>query len=352
MSAPLRFLAVAVLAWAGIRAATLGILPGAEAFTPASAEAAPPPIVPTEFPPLPPVQPPIAPAYAAYPQMPQAIPVYYYPVSPPQPRQMAPRYASYTPIAPDPGPTFYSEIPPLDDWPLSRIASTAWPSRRSSTPAPVSAEPQVPPRPDRFQLTSWVLFRNRSGAGSLVSGGTLGGSQAGARLTYAFDPRLSASVRTSSPIDGSRGGEIAAGIRVTPIPSIPVSITAERRQRFGRSSTGRNAFALFAEGGVYQMPLPYHFSLDAYAQAGVVGINSRDLFADGAFTLMRPIYGPVSAGFGTWAGAQPGLYRVDAGPRLSMRVRHNMRVDLDWRQRLAGNADPGSGPALTLAADF
>ncbi len=100
------------------------------------------------------------------------------------------------------------------------------------------------------------------------------------------------------------------------------------------------------------MPLPYHFSLDAYAQAGVVGINSRDLFADGAFTLMRPIYGPVSAGFGTWAGAQPGLYRVDAGPRLSVRVRRNMRVDLDWRQRIAGNADPGSGPALTLAADF
>jgi hypothetical protein len=29
-----------------------------------------------------------------------------------------------------------------------------------------------------------------------------------------------------------------------------------------------------------------------------------------------------------------------------------MRVDLDWRQRLAGQAEPGSGPALTLAGDF
>ena len=47
-----------------------------------------------------------------------------------------------------------------------------------------------------------------------------------------------------------------------------------------------------------------------------------------------------------------GIYRVDAGPRVSMRVRNNMRVHLDWRQRLAGNAEPGSGPALTLAADF
>ncbi|HET6535129.1 MAG TPA: hypothetical protein VFG41_03010, partial [Sphingomicrobium sp.] len=59
-----------------------------------------------------------------------------------------------------------------------------------------------------------------------------------------------------------------------------------------------------------------------------------------------------SAGFGVWGGAQPGLYRVDAGPRISMRVRKNIRVDFDWRQRLAGNAAPGSGPAITLAADF
>jgi hypothetical protein len=53
-----------------------------------------------------------------------------------------------------------------------------------------------------------------------------------------------------------------------------------------------------------------------------------------------------------WGGVQPGLYRVDAGPRLSMKVRSNMRVHLDWRQRLAGNAEPRSGPAVTLAADF
>jgi hypothetical protein len=53
-----------------------------------------------------------------------------------------------------------------------------------------------------------------------------------------------------------------------------------------------------------------------------------------------------------WGGAQPGLYRIDAGPRVTMRVRDNLRVHLDWRQRLAGNAEPGSGPAITLAGDF
>jgi hypothetical protein len=35
-----------------------------------------------------------------------------------------------------------------------------------------------------------------------------------------------------------------------------------------------------------------------------------------------------------------------------MRVRGNMAVHLDWRQRMTGNAAPGSGPALTLAGDF
>ena len=37
---------------------------------------------------------------------------------------------------------------------------------------------------------------------------------------------------------------------------------------------------------------------------------------------------------------------------VSMRVRNNMRVHFDWRQRLAGNAAPGPGPAITLAGDF
>ena len=68
--------------------------------------------------------------------------------------------------------------------------------------------------------------------------------------------------------------------------------------------------------------------------------------------MSRPVWGRFSAGFGVWGGYQPGLYRVDAGPRISMRVRDNISVHLDWRQRLAGDAAPGSGPALTLAADF
>jgi hypothetical protein len=68
--------------------------------------------------------------------------------------------------------------------------------------------------------------------------------------------------------------------------------------------------------------------------------------------VSRPVWGRFSAGIGVWGGYQPGLYRVDADPRISMRVRPNVSLHLDWRQRLAGAAEPGSGPAVTLGANF
>ena len=226
--------------------------------------------------------------------------------------------------------------------------------RSATTVAQQSVAPAaVKPRLDRLQLTAWALLRGAPAPGALASGGTLGGSQAGARLTYYVMPQLAASLRTTSPVGGgARGGEVAAGVRLVPFRSIPVALTAERRQAIGRYGGGRNAFALFLEGGVYQQSMPWGFDLDAYAQAGVVGARSRDLFADGALTLTRPVYGRFSAGVGVWGGMQPGVYRVDAGPRVSMRVRNNMRVHFDWRQRVAGNALPASGPAVTLAGDF
>jgi hypothetical protein len=107
-----------------------------------------------------------------------------------------------------------------------------------------------------------------------------------------------------------------------------------------------------AEAGLYQRSLGWNFLLDGYAQAGVVGVRSRDFFAGGGLAVSRPIWGRLSAGLGVWGGYQPGLYRVDAGPRVSMRVRPNISVHLDWRQRVAGSAEPSSGPAVTLGASF
>jgi hypothetical protein len=371
MRPSLRFLAVAMVGWAGLRVATLGALPGA-AVTPISP---PPPavgqrsaIAATEFPPIAPVASVVAPTMSAMPPpmtvqyiigpgpgfaspRPLVVPVYY------RNQGEAPppvHYASYTPILPEPRPNFYSRVPQLDEWPLSRIAASSMPARSQATMTQTPA-PSIAARLDRIQLTMWAMLRGQqsliAAPNSLASGGTLGGSQAGARLFYNFSPALAVVLRSSSDV-GRRGGEVAGGIRYRPIRTLPVWVTAERRQALGRYGGGRSDFALFAEGGVYDQPGPWSFLIDGYAQAGVVGLRTRDLFADGAFTLTRPVYDRFSAGLGVWGGVQPGLYRIDAGPRITMRVRRNVKVHLDWRQRLSGNAKPGSGPAVTLAADF
>ncbi|HEY8434930.1 MAG TPA: hypothetical protein VIK68_10005 [Sphingomicrobium sp.] len=367
MRPSLRFLALAVFGWAGVRAASLGVLPGAEMFQIERSEAKAPPIIPTQFPDIEPIAPapaavatsdfyPAAMAYRAAPQLPrppEAAPVYYGWTAMPPPRQ------SRTPLADslrDPRDRFYSQLPELDEWPLSRLASLAMASRPTVV-APAVSVPATLKRNgiDRLQLTAWALLRAQApavaGSQSLASGGSLGASQAGSRLTYNFTRQIAATLRTSSDV-GRRGGEVAAGLRVQPVAGIPVWIDAERRQRLGRYGGGRSAFALFFEAGVYDRPMPLHFLLNTYLQGGVVGLRSRDKFVDGALTLTRPVYKQFSAGFGVWGGAQPGLYRVDAGPRVTMRVRNNIRVHFDWRQRLAGNAQPGSGPAVTLAGDF
>jgi hypothetical protein len=354
----LRFLTMAVIGWAGMRAATLGALPGEELFRIDRSEAKAPPIVPTQFPAIEPIEP-AAVQMASQDFTPASVRVE--PVTIPVVYASAPAsYPTRLPgVLPTPAsqPVFYSRVPALDEWPLSRIASAAFPPLRQSTvTAPAQSIPAQLKRPgiDRLQLTAWALLRGQQGVlgpSSLASGGQLGGSQAGARLTYNFTRQIAASFRTTSDV-GRRGGEVAAGLRIQPVGGIPLWLTAERRQRIGRDGSGRNAFALFFESGIYDRPLPWRLSLDAYLQGGVVGFHSRDGFIDGAMTVSRPIYRQFSAGLGIWGGAQPGVYRVDVGPRVTMRVRNNLKVHLDYRARLAGNALPGSGPAVTLAGDF
>ena len=365
MRPSLRFLAMAVIGWAGLRAATLGMVPGTEIIADPSSDPKPAPIQATQFADIDPIAPapmtplPFQPASLPYydggGMQPLVVPVYYSYRGSPAPQQTSGQ--GYWEI-PDGRPVFHPvAAATLDEWPLSRLASAAAMPARSTvtTPMQTTAPAIAAARFDRIQLTMWAMLRNRqsllSAPTSLASGGTLGGSQAGARLFYNFSPMISAVVRSSSDV-GRRGGEVAGGVRVRPLRNIPLWITAERRQALGKYGGGRNAFALFAESGVYGRPMPFGFTLDGYVQAGVVGMKSRDLFADGAVAFTRPVYRQFSAGFGIWGGVQPGLYRVDAGPRVTMQVRRNVRVHFDYRQRLAGNAEPGSGPTVTLAGDF
>jgi len=372
MRPSLRFLALCVVGWAGFRAYTLGAIPGGSLIEKSEAKPAPA-IVPTEFPPIDPPPAELPPAayvsaspYTQVPQMapaqirPVAVPVYYYGVGSVRVPLPPARPARPSMVLPRPRQPIYSGNPLLDEFPLSRLASLSVAQSRSSVVAtpgqstPVWTDNRVN-RIDRIQASAWALLRGQQGQPlgptSLASAGQLGGSQAGGRILYNFTRQIAASLRTTSAI-GRRGGEVAAGVRIQPVGGIPVWITAERRQKIGSYGGGRNDFALFAEGGVYQRPMPWRFGLDAYLQGGVVGLKSHDAFVDGAVTVTGPVYKQFSAGFGVWGGAQPGIFRVDAGPRITMQVRKNMRVHFDWRQKLAGNAQPGSGPAVTLAGDF
>jgi hypothetical protein len=366
MSASIRFLGFAVLAWAGVRAASLGLIPGTEGFAPpAEAATTPiPPVVQTQFTPPVPIQPgpmatpPYPPygAYPTYPAYPQPIAVpYYYPVPANMPRPAAARGrpSAWDDVGPTPRPLYdgwgLAEPPPTRQIAASTIGAQPTPPAAVAAPGPAGTP--LAKRFDRLQLSAWALLRGSPGPGNLATGGTLGGSQVGARLTWNFSPSLAASLRSSSSVGGVRYAEVAAGVRWKPLASVPVALNFERRQALNQWG-GRNAFALFAEGGLYQTPVLGLANLDLYAQGGVVGLKSRDLFFDGAATFTRPVWKKWSAGLGVWGGAQPGLYRVDAGPRISMDVGRGIRLHADYRQRLAGEAAPSSGPALTIAGDW
>lgn len=228
-------------------------------------------------------------------------------------------------------------------------------------PGRTLASPQSAPapRPDRFTLSAWLLARNGNGAPALSGQAALGGSQAGVRAGWRLDRggRVEAFARLSSAGHQGDGAEGALGIAFRPHPRLPLQLVAERRQALA-GDEGRSAFAAYAVGGVDSLRAG-PVLVDAYGAAGMVGSASRDLFAEGSAVARLPIarLGPadLSAGGGLWAAAQPGASRVDVGPRAQLRWREGpVRpvVSLDWRQRVASDARPRSGPALTVGVDF
>lgn len=227
------------------------------------------------------------------------------------------------------------------------------------SPAPRLDLDQAVRSASRWSGSAWVYARERNGARSLVASGQLGGSQAGARLRWRLNPgeqlRTALYGRVSSPLEDSAGAEAAFGAEWHPLPGQPFWIAGERRVALGKQ--GRNAWSAYAAGGVWRPGLPLNLTLDGYAQAGVVGAKRRDLFADGALRLSRPVSreGGPRVGGGVWGAAQPGVARLDIGPhaRIPLKVaKQPLSISADYRIRVAGDAKPGSGVAVTLASDF
>jgi hypothetical protein len=268
------------------------------------------------------------------------------------------------------------ESPPLDAWPAIGTAgpfsvgglqeTPSW-GRKRRGDGPVAAAGQ-----SRWSADIWALARPpRSGLLSpddpddglnpgLASAGALGGSQAGLRISWQPRPRVGVHLRTSTALiprgrnsHSMAGGEGSVGISYQPVGALPLRLLAERRQRLGPAlGGGRNAFAFLAEGGISDRELAHGIRLDGYGQAGVVGARSRDWFADRALSATYPFMPRFAVGGGVWGGAQPGLSRFDAGPRLSYQLNPRLRMHLDYRFRVTGRADPPSGPALTIAGGF
>jgi hypothetical protein len=224
---------------------------------------------------------------------------------------------------------------------------------RAVPPPVASPRAYVPPR---LSGSFWLVARDGGGVTSAPLGGQLGGSQAGLRLAYLVDRRhrIAAAARVTSPI-GAGLREATVGVEWQPT-RLPVRIVAEQRIALG---TGKSGPAVGVIGGFGPLPIGGGFRLESYAQAGAIHRDRTEGFVDGAAHLSHPLGAigpvPIAMGAGLWGGAQRGAERLDVGPSLSAALPvagRALRLSLDWRERVAGRARPGSGVALTLGADF
>lgn len=244
-----------------------------------------------------------------------------------------------------------TQIPPV----------SALPGPQSEAAAqPLTSVPQVP-RVSRWSLTGWMLWRRETG-GSLAQAPLLGGSQAGVRLDYrlwsARTRSLSLYGRVTRAFERPYAEEAALGISLRPVQGLPISLLAERRQRLGTG--GRNGFAFMAAGGMGPKAIAPRLEVEGYAQGGIVGLPGSDGFADGRisldYRLTRKAAQPdLAIGIAVSGAAQTGASRLDIGPEVRLRLPvagGHMRLSAEWRQRVAGQARPASGPTIALVADF
>ena len=235
---------------------------------------------------------------------------------------------------------------------------------REAIAAPFYPAGREPERPGaRWSADGWLLLR-RGGSSPLATGAApanYGASQLGAVLRYdialqsAYRP--AAYARATAAIDEPAQQEVAVGLSARPLPRVPIRVAAEVR---GSDQAGdqqvRPAAMIITE--IPPIDLPHGIRAEFYGQAGYVGGKFETAFGDGQLRLDVGAAdlgaGDVRIGAGAWGGAQKGASRVDVGPSASIAMPIGTsgfaRFGLDWRVRVAGDAQPGSGPALTLSA--
>ena len=103
---------------------------------------------------------------------------------------------------------------------------------------------------------------------------------------------------------------------------------------------------------------PLHSTALFFAGAGLIGFGAG-LFAIATLTVAMTMSAGGIAGagiaLGAWGAAQPDAERLDLGPRIALLLpvdRATLSLAAEYRARVAGDAHPPSGFALTIAADF
>lgn len=221
----------------------------------------------------------------------------------------------------------------------------------------------------RWTADVWSFWRQGSD-GTAISQGRVpiyGASQTGGILQFRalpsspHDPRLYARVYRALVLGGE--SELALGASARPIGRVPLRLAAEARYTEG--AFGRRVRpAGYAVTELAPLALPLGTQLEAYAQGGWVGGPGATYFADGQMSITHDVKGVstltdqalrLTLGAGAWGGAQKDTQRLDIGPTMRLDVilgRTPARVSVDWRERVAGDASPGSGLAATLSAQF
>lgn len=209
----------------------------------------------------------------------------------------------------------------------------------------------------RWSVSLWGLARGGGQAGgSPLATPQLSAGQFGARLAWRTgDQSPLALVGRIAAATGTRQREAAIGIEWRP-SRLPLRLVAEQRIAIEQS---RGGAALAIIGGVGDVALGRGWRLDGYAQGGVIARDGGDGYADGAIRVSHPVArigrATLDIGVGGWGAAQRGAARLDAGPAAGLTVPAAggaLRLAIEWRQRVAGDARPGSGPALSAGADF
>jgi len=192
-----------------------------------------------------------------------------------------------------------------------------------------------------------------------------GGSQAGTILSYRLIGNQQNGLFTYGRVSAAIGSrdrtfaqeELALGVKVKPWDKIPISVHAE--QRLVVENNQKSSHAIYFVGGSGPMTIFEKVQLETYGQAGYVFAKHNMVFFDGFATVQRPVVEAgqtkLALGLGLWSGGQKKIARVDVGPRADVRIPVGTgvaRIMVDWRQKVAGNAEPNSGLAVTIAAGF